>query len=644
MSSSTYFKPMSQRLIAAGLCATLTFGTLAGCSAASETVAKAAEATQTTTSTQTLTASSTSETLLDVTEIFSDRDLDPSYDEQAATRLTLSDAGSSAEGTGVTVDGSTLTITQEGTYIVSGTLSDGQLVVDADDAKVQIVLDGASITSSSSAAIYVKSADKVFLTLADGSSNSVSTTGSFVAIDDNNIDGAIFSKDDLTINGSGSLEVTCADGHGIVVKDDLALAGGNVSVTASGHALQAKGGIAVADGAYTLSAGKDGLHAEDADEYESAYIYVAGGSIDVTAGVDGLDAGNVVQVDGGSIAVSSGDDGIHAEYDLLINDGTVTVSESYEALEGARITVNGGDVNVKASDDGLNASGDPTDTDLSTDENDADTTTAAAEGTAVETVADTEQDLGGDMPADGAFDPAQMGGGEEQGFGGGMRGHGGQMPGGEGFAPTDTEGAEMPTDGETAMGGMGRGQMMGGQGGFVNDGTAKLTINGGTLVVDAGGDGLDSNGDFEMTGGTVYVSGPTNSGNGALDFGDGGTSTITGGTIIAAGSAGMAENFSSAENQGSMLVNLDTQATGTITLTDESGNVLASFTPSKQYQSVVVSAPGVEEGGTYTLACGDTTTTVTMDSLVYGSGQMMGGGMGGFGAMYGGPMDESQQG
>ncbi len=152
------------------------------------------------------------------------------------------------------------------------------------------------------------------------------------------------------------------------------------------------------------------------------------------------------------------------------------------------------------------------------------------------------------------------------------------------------------------------------------------------VTVDASGDGIDSNGDIEVTGGELYISGPTSNGDGAIDCD--GSATITGGIVVAAGSTGMAENFGTASTQGSILVNLSGSAGQTITLKDSDGNILASFTPAKAFGCVVVSAPGVAQGGTYTIAAGGASTTVTMESLIYGSG--MGGGMGDPGDMGGG--------
>ena len=169
-------------------------------------------------------------------DMFTERDLAGTYEESGAVYVTLSDDGITGETDGVAINGQMVTITAEGTYIFSGTLSEGQIVVDADNAKVQIVFDNVDITCASSAAVYVKSAEKVFVTLAEGSQNTLRNTDEYVAIDDNNIDAVIFAKSDLTLNGTGSLTIISAEGHGIVSKDDLKITGGTYDITAAGHA------------------------------------------------------------------------------------------------------------------------------------------------------------------------------------------------------------------------------------------------------------------------------------------------------------------------------------------------------------------------------------------------------------------------
>lgn len=207
---------------------------------------------------------------------------------------------------GVSISGNIITITKEGTYVLSGALSEGQIVVDADSAKVQLVLDNADITCASSAAIYVKNADKTFITLAEGSENILMNTAEYEAIDDNNIDAVIFSKDDLTLNGKGTLTINSEYGHGIVSKDDLKLVGGTSNITAKNHALSGKDSVRIAAGTYNLISGKDGIHSENADDDEKGFVYIASGDFTIESTGDGIDASYVVQIDDGDFDITAG--------------------------------------------------------------------------------------------------------------------------------------------------------------------------------------------------------------------------------------------------------------------------------------------------------------------------------------------------
>lgn len=208
---------------------------------------------------------------------------------------------------GVSISGNIITITKEGTYVLSGALSEGQIVVNADSAKVQLVLDNADITCASSAAIYVKNADKTFITLAEGSENILMNTAEYEAIDDNNIDAVIFSKDDLTLNGKGTLTINSEYGHGIVSKDDLKLVGGTSNITAKNHALSGNDSVRIAAGTYNLTSGKDGIHSENADEEEKGFVYIASGDFTIESTGDGIDASYVVQIDEGDFDITAGD-------------------------------------------------------------------------------------------------------------------------------------------------------------------------------------------------------------------------------------------------------------------------------------------------------------------------------------------------
>ena len=369
---------LARAVITAGLALTLGALPLVGCAAAETSASNTA-------ATRISTASALSTTDIEVSDaaasavvaedsttsalvesgMFTERDLTGAYDaEDVMAIITLSDSGSSASGTGVTIEGSTITITEAGTYIIRGTLTDGQIVVDAaDDAKVQLLMEGASISTSGAAAIYVANADKVFLTLEAGTENYVSASGAAVEYDGSTVDGAIYSKDDLVINGTGTLEVTSAAGCGIVAKDDLKLAGATVSVSAYDHAIDANDSVRIASGEWSLSsATADGIHVENSDDTTEGWVYIAGGTTSITAATDGVDASATFTMDAGTLYISAGDDGLHAEYDVVINDGTVAIAKSHEGVEGSTITVNGGYVLVVADDDGFNAAGDPNST------------------------------------------------------------------------------------------------------------------------------------------------------------------------------------------------------------------------------------------------------------------------------------------
>lgn len=244
--------------------------------------------------------------ILDSSDMFTNRDKEIGYDEGAAIAINLSDGASTADSDSVVIDGDTITIAEEGTYILSGSLTNGQIVVEAENAKVQLVLDNADISCETSAAIYVKAADKVFITTTDGSTNTVCTSGEFEAIDDNNIDAAIFSKSDLTLNGAGSLEVTCPNGHGIVSKDDLVITSGTYVVDAGSHALSGKDSVRIAGGSFELTAGKDGIHSENTDDEEKGFVYIENGSFTITSDGDGIDASYVVEIVDGSFDITAG--------------------------------------------------------------------------------------------------------------------------------------------------------------------------------------------------------------------------------------------------------------------------------------------------------------------------------------------------
>lgn len=462
-----------------------------------------------------------------VSQLFSNRDLSGAYDEEQCERITLSDGNSASEAEGVTVDGNTITITKEGDYLINGSLSNGMVIVDADKTeKVQLILNGVNINSETSAAIYVKQADKVFVTLADGTTNVLTNGGSFLAIDDNNIDAVIFSKDDLTLNGTGSLVISSPAGHGVVSKNDLVITNGSYEITAASHGLSGKDSVAAADGSFDIEAGKDAVHSENDEDDTAGNVYIADGNFSLCAESDGISAMNEIYIAGGSIVVE----------------------QSYEGIEGRVINIYGGEIDITSSDDGLNAT---------------DKRTKAASETEADKTKERKD-----------FAKKFQGGGMD-----------------------DTQS------------------------------DASIHIAGGIITIDAEGDGIDSNGYLTVSGGEVYIAGPSNGGNGALDYGI--DASISGGIVVAAGQSGMAQNFGSESTQGAILISTQQQneAGSDIVLLDSDGRELAAWNMKKNYNSVVISCPEIEDGGSYTVKTGETTTEVTMDGLIYGETSAFGGGM-----------------
>ena len=331
---------MNKPFLSAMLCVALATGALAGCAdqqnaeiasateaaeaTVQESAATEAEETQAQTQSTTFTASLASVNavdgaLVDATELFTERDLTQGADTSGATTYTVE-------------TGKDIEIAEEGVYVLTGSAEDVTITVNADDtAKVQLVLDNLNITNEGEAAIYVVSADKVFVTLADGSANTLTTTGEFAADGDTNVDGVIFAKDDLALNGTGTLTIN-SSANGIVGKDDVKVTGGTYQITAENHAIQGKDSVAIADGNFTLQAGKDGIHAENSDDTTKGYVYIGGGTFTITAASDGIEGDAFVQIDDGELTI----------------DGA-------EGIEGTYVQVNGGSASINASDDGINA-------------------------------------------------------------------------------------------------------------------------------------------------------------------------------------------------------------------------------------------------------------------------------------------------
>lgn len=575
-------------------------------------------------------------------DMFTERDLAGTYEESGAVYVTLSDDGITGETAGVAINGQTVTITAEGTYIFSGTLSEGQIVVDADNAKVQIVFDNVDITCASSAAVYVKSAEKVFVTLAEGSQNTLRNTDEYVAIDDNNIDAVIFAKSDLTLNGTGSLTIVSAEGHGIVSKDDLKITGGTYDITAAGQALSGKDSVRIADGTFILTAEKDGIHAENADDEEKGYIYIADGDFTITSDGDGMDASNIVQIEDGTFDITAGGGAANSQKTHESDMPGGGMSQNIERPEGESMSQMG----EKPDEESMPQMGEKPDgenmpQDTTTDESGTSTKGIKAGGGMylnggtyqIDSADDSIHSNANITIADGTYTLATGEDGVHADdaliVNGGTITVTESYEGLEGLTVTINDGTIDITardDGVNAAGGTD-------QSGFgtfgdhfkgmdsADDETEETTdnemwmeLNGGYIHILAGGDGVDSNGDLTINGGEIYIDGPSDNGNSAIDYDDRSSAYMNGGTLVAIGNSGMAEGMSDSSKQKVLMVKLGEQMeAGDVVLTDSEGNVIVSYTALKSYDCVIISTAEVENGATYTLTTSGTTTEVTAE-------------------------------
>lgn len=518
---------------------------------------------------------------------------DAEVDLAAAIPVTLDGDSINASGEGIRVEGSTVTISAAGDYRFSGSLSDGQIVVNATgDGAVRLILDGVSLNSATTAPINIVEADKVILFLVDGTSNTINDAAEYVyetaGADEPNA--AIFSKADLSIYGGGALTVNGAYQDGIASKDGLVIGGGSISVTAADDGIRGKDYVVVSGGTLNVTAGGDGLKSNDDEDAARGYIQVSAGTLAITSGGDALSAQTDVIISGGDFTLTSGggsraaiaadlsakgikgdasvvidggtfhvdaaddsihsngsitvnegtldlatgDDGLHADKSLTINGGEITVTRSYEGLESAVISINDGTIHIAASDDGINAGG--------------------------------------------------------------------------------------GNDGSAMMGPGGRG----GPNPFAATGDYYLFINGGYISVDALGDGLDINGAIEMTAGTLLVNGPTEQMNGAIDYDAG--FKISGGLLVAAGSSGMAMAPDQNSTQNTALIYLTaTQPGGSLVhIQDSSGKEIITFMPARDFQSIAISSPELVAGQSYTVYTGGSSTGAALDGLYQGGAYSQG--------------------
>ena len=506
---------------------------------------------------------------------FTKNDLNYGYDEASAVEVGKNE--------------DIVKITAEGTYLVTGRHT--QILVSAPDtAKIKIVLKDAEITNSTGPAIYITAADKVFITALEGSDNTLSDGAEYSSeYTGGNVDAAIFSKADLTLNGRGSLTVNGNFKCGIASKDDLIICGLTLNITSVGRGIEGKDCVKCSDAEVTVNAGGDGIKSTNTEDQSRGYVYIESGSFNITAQNDGIEAKTALKIKDGNFVIKTGggsqNAATHSEdfnmrgFKPSAETDTAEDSESAKALKcSSLIAIEGGSFNIDSADDAVHSNGDAEINGGSIVISSGDDGIHADDALIIN---------GGDIKISKSYE------------------------GLEGTAVTVTGGKIDITasdDGINAAGGN-DGSSIGGRAGentFNSNSDTQINITGGYILVNASGDGVDSNGSVNMSGGVLLVSGPTNSGNGAFDYNS--SAVITGGTAVLCGISGMSQGFSSDSSQASFVYTLDSTADAgdSLAVTDSSGNVIVSFMPSKQYSNIVISSPELTVGSSYTITIGGT--------------------------------------
>ena len=533
-------------------------------------------------------------------------------DEAGWTVITLRQDGTTIAGDGVTVTGNRVAIQQGGTFLLSGSLEDGQVYVEAGNNDTVILLfAGVDITNFSEAAVYIEKAGNTSIILAEGSENRLqSGETTEIHAEDAEIDGstegsALYARDDLTLSGNGILRVFGYVNNGIHTRNNLRLEGGTIFVEALNNGMKGKDSITVIDGTFSIISGGDGLKADDTTGEGYGVITIKGGSFSIESGGDGMQAETVLDISDGDFTVLAGGGSSDVTYpsdrgwgradsgwdmeaeeesstkgfksgrEMKLSGGVFWVDSRDDGFHSnGSVTISGGNYQISTGDDGIHA-----DTELIIEDG------SVKIGQAYEGLeANQIHILGGEITVVSADD--------------GINAYGGQSRWG------------WEDSGKTT------------------DETPNLHIAGGTVSINADGDGIDSNGNITIEGGTLTVDGPTSNWNGAIDSGseNGGTCTVDGGTILAIGSSGMAETFSERSGQYSFRHNFDTAfaAGDEIAIIDRQGNVLCSHTAAKGGSSVVFSCSELTGGETYTLKAGVQEAEIVLNSISTRSGRQGG--------------------
>jgi len=503
---------------------------------------------------------------------YSAKDLSTTYLEESVQRITLNGTSINADGSNLSVNGAVLTISGAGDYYISGSLTNGQILIVADkEDTVHLFFDDVSITNTDGSPFVVLNADKVIVTLMENSLNSLVDGISYALTGEDDPDATLYAKDDLTINGTGTLSIISNSNIGIHESNDLKIIDATVTVESSLDGIKGKDSVSLKDAIVSITTDEDGIQSTNSVDQGKGYISVDGGSLKIDAGLDGIQAESQVLISSGVITIDSGREasaeqsgkGIKAVLDLSINAGNLTItSHSEDTLNSqGTLSINGGQLTLDAKDDAIHAD-------------------------------DTLVINGGEINILTSYEGLEAA----------------TLIINEGIIHLNALDDGINTSTGTIA------YVKGGANMNHDDGST-LTINGGSIYVNALGDGVDSNGSITMNGGTLIAFGPTDTKNGTLDYNI--TFTLTGGTIVAVGSSGMAQQASTSDIN-SVMVNLDSSLpSGTlISVVDSSGKVVVAFETIKSAANFVFASETFAKG-TYTVYSGGTLSTTFVDHVAF---------------------------
>lgn len=581
-----------------------------------------------------------------------------SWDKDSVNYIKGSGNNVEVEGSGVSVKDNIVSITSEGTYVISGEFDDNQIQVDAgDNKKVRLILNGATINSSDNAPIYVVNAEKVIISLEEGTTNILTDAKEYKLEDSSDEpNAAIFSKSDLTFNGTGTLAIDGNYNNGVTSKDDLKVTGGNFKINAVDDGFMGKDSIVIKEGNFTIVSGGDGMKASNDTDTTKGYIAIENGTFTITSELDAMQATTCITIGDGKYTIKSGGGSVSAvaktgndafgmkgnRPDNMFPDSNAGTNTDNNTSSSATTDANNTDSNTSSN--------------ATTDANSTDSNTSTTEDTSTSKKAFKAPSnitiLGGTFTIDSADDAIHSNNTISVADGNfaitagddgihadsvleiknGTINIDKSYEGIESAAITISDGNIHITSSDDAV------NVAGGNDGSSTDwnidATAsdstdstsdyKLTISGGKLWADAGGDGLDSNGSIYMNGGDVIVNGPTNDGNASLDYG--GEFILNGGSLVVVGSSGMAQAPAESSKQYSIAYTYsESQTAGTLVhLEDSNGNNVVTFAPEKAYQWLLISTPELKKGSTYQLYSGGTSTGTVTDGL-YADGSYKGG-------------------